>query len=43
MYAGIRKVKKNDLALIVADTPAAAAAVFTTNVVAAAPVVLGRA
>jgi glutamate N-acetyltransferase / amino-acid N-acetyltransferase len=43
MYAGIRKVKKNDLALIVADTPASAAAVFTTNVVAAAPVVLGRA
>ncbi|MCL4842572.1 MAG: bifunctional glutamate N-acetyltransferase/amino-acid acetyltransferase ArgJ [Bryobacteraceae bacterium] len=43
MYAGIRKVKKNDLALIVADMPAAAAAVFTTNVVAAAPVVLGRA
>lgn len=42
-YAGIRKVKKNDLALIAADAPAAAAAVFTTNRVAAAPVVLGRA
>ena len=28
-YAGIRKVAKDDLALIVSDTPAAAAAVFT--------------
>jgi glutamate N-acetyltransferase / amino-acid N-acetyltransferase len=43
VYAGIRKVEKNDLVLIAADTPAAAAAVFTTNRVAAAPVVLGRA
>jgi glutamate N-acetyltransferase/amino-acid N-acetyltransferase len=41
--AGIRKVRKPDLALIVSDTPASAAAVFTTNLVAAAPVVLGRA
>jgi glutamate N-acetyltransferase / amino-acid N-acetyltransferase len=42
-YAGIRKTEKNDLALIVADSPAAAAAVFTRNLVAAAPVVLSRA
>ena len=31
-----------DLGLLLADTPAAAAAVFTTNKVVAAPVVLGR-
>jgi glutamate N-acetyltransferase / amino-acid N-acetyltransferase len=41
-YAGIRKVAKNDLALIVSDAPATAAAVFTQNRVAAAPVVLSR-
>ena len=41
-YAGLRKIKKDDLALIVSDTPAAAAAVFTQNRVAAAPVVLAR-
>jgi glutamate N-acetyltransferase/amino-acid N-acetyltransferase len=41
-YAGIRKVKKNDLALIVSDAPAAAAAVFTQNRVQAAPVKLAR-
>ena len=43
LYAGIRKVAKPDLALIVADVPAAAAAVYTTNKVQAAPVRLGRA
>lgn len=37
-YAGIRKVQKDDLALIVSDTPASAAGVFTQNRVAAAPV-----
>lgn len=42
-YAGIRKVKKDDLALIVSDTPAAAAGVFTQNRVAAAPVRLCQA
>lgn len=42
VYAGIRKVKQNDLALIVPDTPAAAAAVFTQNRVQAAPVRIGR-
>jgi glutamate N-acetyltransferase / amino-acid N-acetyltransferase len=41
-YAGLRKIEKDDLALIVSDTPAVAAAVFTQNRVAAAPVVLAR-
>jgi glutamate N-acetyltransferase/amino-acid N-acetyltransferase len=41
-YAGLRKIKKDDLALIVSDTPAVAAAVFTQNRVAAAPVILAR-
>jgi glutamate N-acetyltransferase/amino-acid N-acetyltransferase len=41
-YAGIRKVAKDDLALIVSDTPASAAAVFTQNQVVAAPVTLAR-
>lgn len=41
-YAKIRKVAKDDLALIASDTTAAAAAVFTANQVAAAPVVLSR-
>jgi glutamate N-acetyltransferase/amino-acid N-acetyltransferase len=41
-YAGLRKIQKDDLALIVSDTPAVAAAVFTQNRVAAAPVILAR-
>ena len=41
-YAGIRKDKRDDLALIVSGIPAAAAAVFTQNLVAAAPVRLSR-
>jgi len=41
-YAGIRKVKKDDLALIVSSTPASAAAVFTRNRVQAAPVRIAR-
>ena len=41
-YAGIRKEKKDDLALIACDAPAFAAAVFTTNRVQAAPVRLAR-
>ncbi|HEY6392808.1 MAG TPA: bifunctional glutamate N-acetyltransferase/amino-acid acetyltransferase ArgJ [Bryobacteraceae bacterium] len=41
-YAGIRKVKRNDLALIVPDSPASAAAVFTQNKVQAAPVRIAR-
>jgi glutamate N-acetyltransferase / amino-acid N-acetyltransferase len=42
IYAGIRKVAKDDLALIVSGIPAAAAGVFTQNRVAAAPVRLSR-
>jgi glutamate N-acetyltransferase/amino-acid N-acetyltransferase len=42
LYAKIRKTPKDDLALIVSDAPASAAAVFTTNRVAAAPVQLAR-
>ena len=41
-YAGIRKVERDDLALIVSGIPASAAAVFTQNRVAAAPVTLSR-
>ncbi|MEZ5352667.1 MAG: bifunctional glutamate N-acetyltransferase/amino-acid acetyltransferase ArgJ [Bryobacteraceae bacterium] len=41
-YARIRKVKKDDLALIVADQPAASAAVFTQNRIKAAPVLLAQ-
>jgi glutamate N-acetyltransferase/amino-acid N-acetyltransferase len=41
-YAGIRKEESPDLALIVPDEPAQAAAVFTQNVVQAAPVRLAR-
>ena len=42
VYAGIRKVKQDDLALIVSDKPASAAAVFTQNKVQAAPVRIAR-
>ena len=41
-YARIRKVKKDDISLIVSDRPASAAAVFTTNQVKAAPVLLAQ-
>jgi glutamate N-acetyltransferase/amino-acid N-acetyltransferase len=41
-YAGIRKSPQDDLALIVSETPAAAAAVFTQNRVVAAPVEVAR-
>jgi glutamate N-acetyltransferase/amino-acid N-acetyltransferase len=41
-YAGIRKVEKDDIALIVSDTPASAAAVFTRNRVVAGPVTVAR-
>ncbi|MBQ6136843.1 MAG: bifunctional glutamate N-acetyltransferase/amino-acid acetyltransferase ArgJ [Kiritimatiellae bacterium] len=40
--AEIKYKGRNDVALIVADSPCAAAAVFTTNKVAAAPVVYDR-
>jgi glutamate N-acetyltransferase/amino-acid N-acetyltransferase len=42
VYAGIRKAKRDDLALIVSPAPCAAAAAFTTNRVQAAPVRLAR-
>ena len=42
VYAGIRKVTKDDLALIVSDTLASGAAVFTQNRVQAAPVRIAR-
>ena len=41
-FAGIRKQEKDDLALIVSGIPASAAAVFTQNLVQAAPVKLAR-
>ncbi len=41
-FAGIRKVMKDDLALIVSDTHAIAAAVFTQNRVVAGPVEVAR-
>jgi glutamate N-acetyltransferase / amino-acid N-acetyltransferase len=40
--AGIKATKAPDLALVVSDTPAAAAAVFTTNRAQAAPVLVSR-
>jgi glutamate N-acetyltransferase/amino-acid N-acetyltransferase len=42
-YARIRKVAKDDLALIVSDRTSAAAAVYTANLVQAAPLRLARA
>ncbi len=41
-YAGIRKLRKDDLALIVSETAASASAMFTTNRVQAAAVGHGR-
>jgi glutamate N-acetyltransferase/amino-acid N-acetyltransferase len=41
-YAHIRKIRKDDLALIVCDKPASAAAVFTMNRIKAAPVLLAQ-
>ena len=40
--AGLKKTGAPDLALMVADEPAAAAGVFTTNLVKAAPVLLSQ-
>ncbi len=42
VYAGIRKEERDDLGLIVSGMPAAAAGVFTTNRVQAAPVRICR-
>ncbi len=41
-YAGIRKEKKDDLALIFSEQPASAAAMFTRNRVQAAPVLCDK-
>jgi glutamate N-acetyltransferase / amino-acid N-acetyltransferase len=41
-YAGIRKTMNDDVALIVSDRPASAAAVFTKNRVVAAPVTIAK-
>lgn len=41
IHCGVKKARK-DLALIVSDTPAVTAAMFTTNSVVAAPVVVDR-
>ena len=43
VYAGIKSKNTPDVALLIADHPAAAAAAFTTNKVFAAPVKIGRA
>ncbi len=42
MFCGIKASKKLDLSLIVSETPAAAAGVYTQNLVCAAPVILDR-
>ena len=43
VYAGIKRAQKPDVGLLVCDTLASAAAMFTTNKVCAAPVKIGRA
>ena len=42
MHTGIKSTNKPDLALLVSDVPATAAAVFTQNKVVGAPVLVGR-
>jgi glutamate N-acetyltransferase/amino-acid N-acetyltransferase len=42
IHAGIKKDGQRDLGLIFCDKPATAAALFTKNLVAAAPVILGK-
>ncbi len=42
LHCGIKLSGKPDLALLVSDVPATAAAVFTTNKVVGAPVIVGR-
>lgn len=42
LHCGIKASGKKDLALLVSDTPAAAAAVFTTNLAQAAPVLVSQ-
>src|SRR3954464_3896438 len=42
VYAGIKSRQVPDVALLICDRPASAAALFTTNPVFAAPVLVGR-
>ena len=42
LHCGIKASGRKDLALLVSDTPATAAAVFTTNMAQAAPVLVSR-
>lgn len=42
IHAGIKKKEKKDLGLIYCEKPAVAAALFTQNKIAAAPVILGK-
>ncbi|MCL2648322.1 MAG: bifunctional glutamate N-acetyltransferase/amino-acid acetyltransferase ArgJ [Phycisphaerales bacterium] len=42
MHCGIKASGKPDLALLVSDIPAAAAAVFTQNKIVGAPIIVGR-
>src|SRR5436305_4279226 len=42
VYAGIKSKQTPDVGLLICDRPAAAAAVFTTNKVIAAPVTIGQ-
>src|SRR5512140_120231 len=42
VHCGIKTTGKPDLALLVSDVPATAAAVFTRNKVVGAPVIVGR-
>src|SRR4051812_1647453 len=42
MHCGIKASGKPDLALLVSDAPATAAAVFTRNKVVGAPIIVGR-
>src|SRR3954463_8879240 len=42
MHCGIKVSGKPDLALVVSDVPANAAAVFTRNKVVGAPIIVGR-
>lgn len=42
IYSGIKASKKKDLALIYSEKPAQVSGVFTTNIVKAAPVIIGQ-
>jgi len=42
IYSGIKASKKKDLALILSDKPSQISGVFTTNIIQAAPVIIGK-